>query len=562
MLLFCSLCIFAAGPKRKGTGRKVKGDNRVYLLHADRLHYDVYQNRDATILNGNVRFRHQGAILTCDSAYYYEAQNSFRAFGHVNMKQGDTLTLKSDYAYYDGNDQMAEARHNVQLLHRKTKLYTDSLNFDRLYNIGYFFEGGKLIDQTMNLTSDWGEYNTETRTAVFNYDVKLRDKDMYITTDTLHYDTQTRTAHVVGPSHITQGESTIYSESGYYNSNKGNSELFGRSVVDQDGKRIVGDTLYYNSKTKVSEGFGNVIYTDTINKNEFHSDYGYYDELNGYGLAYKNAVAIDFSQKDTLYAHADTFRIHSDYVGTDSVVRHTHGYPHVRAYRIDLQAVCDSMYFNSADSCLYLYENPVLWSDNQQLFGEEIRVYMNDSTIDWTHVIGQAFSVQKIDDNEHYNQVKSKEMKAYFVDGDLQRTNAITNVRTIFYPEDEADSSLIGLNYVESEEMRMTLANKKLLRIWMPASEGTLYPMSQIPPEKKAGLEGFAWLDYMRPKHKDDIFEWIPKKPEHLLVIEKPHEKPKSKFSANKPSAPKATPPAAEEKPTTIEQPATETNNE
>ena len=79
------------------------------------------------------------------------------------MRQGDTLSLTSDYAFYDGDNQMAEARHNVLLRHRGTKLYTDSLNYDRLYNIGYFFEGGKMVDRNNVLVSDWGEYDTETR---------------------------------------------------------------------------------------------------------------------------------------------------------------------------------------------------------------------------------------------------------------------------------------------------------------------------------------------------------------------------------------------------------------
>lgn len=530
VFLLCTLCIFAAKPQRKGTGRKVKGDNRVYLLNADRLHYDMWKNRDAQILNGNVRFRHQGATLNCDSAYFFEQTNSFEAFGHVKMVQGDTLTLVSEYAYYDGNDQMAMARHNVVLTHRKSKLYTDSLNFDRLYNVGYFFDGGKLVDKKNTLTSDWGEYNTETREAIFNYDVKLKNDDYYITSDTLHYDTRTETAHLVGPSNIISGESHIYSETGYYNTNTDFSQLYDRSVVTREGKRIVGDTLYYDSKSKVSEGFGNVIYTDSINKSQFVSDYGYYDELKGEGVAYGNAKAVDFSQKDTLYVHADTFRIHTFNIETDSVYRRVHGYKHVRAYRIDLQAACDSMMFCSLDSCLRLYQDPVVWNDNQQLLGEEIRVYMNDSTIDWAHVIGQALSVQLHRDGEHYNQISSKEMRAFFENGDMRNSEAETNVCIIFYPEDESDSTLIGLNYTETDKMRMTMHNKKLERIWMPAAEGTLYPMNQIP-SNRLYLPSFVWLDYMRPQDKDDIFVWIPKKDEHKLKAETPKERPQSKFS-------------------------------
>ena len=173
ILIIAVLCLFGLGmvqsrqaPKKK---RRAKTDERVYLVHADRLRFDQYSaNPTAQILNGNVAFRHKGAKLYCDSAYFYQASNSFRAFGHVRMYQGDTLSLFSDYAYYDGNDQMAEARRNVVLTHRKTKLYTDSLNYDRLYGIGYFFEGGKMVDKQNTLVSDWGEYDTETRMAVFN----------------------------------------------------------------------------------------------------------------------------------------------------------------------------------------------------------------------------------------------------------------------------------------------------------------------------------------------------------------------------------------------------------
>ena len=91
--------ILSAGAQKKGPVRKrparraVVQDKRVYLVHADVLHFDQYKNPDATILNGKVHFTHVGARLYCDSAYFYEASNSFEAFGHVKMYQGDTLSL-------------------------------------------------------------------------------------------------------------------------------------------------------------------------------------------------------------------------------------------------------------------------------------------------------------------------------------------------------------------------------------------------------------------------------------------------------------------------------------
>lgn len=517
VIFLTAFCIFgltfAIVPQKKKRTRKVQKteDNRVYLIHSDMLSYDQYKNPDAQILNGHVQFKHNGAKLFCDSAHFYEASNSFEAFGNVKMYQGDTLTLFSDYAYYDGNEQMAEARFNVVLTHRKSKLYTDSLNFDRLYNIGYFFEGGKLVDNGSVLTSDWGEYDTKTRMAVFNYDVRLRNKKFYLTSDTLYYDTGKSLAHVIGPSNITSGNSHIYTENGYYNTKTDYSELFGRSVMKDKGKSVIGDSVYYDSKKGTSEAFGNVIYTDSINKNKLTGDYCWYDENTGYAMATKRAVAIDFSQKDSLYMHADTFKIYTFNINTDSVYRKIHAYNHVRAYRIDVQAVCDSLVYNSKNSCMTMYRDPIVWNGNQQLLGEEIKVFMKDSTVNRAHVIGQALSVEQMPDTIHYNQISSKEMLAYFNNGELNEVESIDNVQIIYYPIDDSDSTIIGLNYTETTKMRMFLENRKMKKIWMPKATGTLYPLPQVPPGKFF-LQNYAWFDYIRPLDKDDIFNWRPKK--------------------------------------------------
>ena len=498
----------------------------MYLVHADVLHYDQYVNPDAQILNGKVHFTHNGAKLLCDSAHFYEASNSFEAFGNVKMYQGDTLSLFSDYAYYDGNDEMAIARHNVILKHRKSTLYTDSLNYDRLYNVGYFFEGGKLVDNTSTLTSDWGEYHTDSHQALFNYDVQLKNNKFFLTSDTLFYNTDSHLAHVTGPSNITSKTSRIYTEDGYYNTETEKSELFGRSVMKDEGKTMVGDSVYYDSKTGISEAFNNVIYTDSINKNMLTGDYCYYDDEKGYAMATKKAVAIDFSQKDTLYMHADTFKIFTFNINTDSVYRKIHAYNKVRAYRVDAQAVCDSLVYNSKDSCMTMYKDPILWNQNQQLLGEEIYIFMKDSTINKVHVLGQALSVEQLNDSIHFNQCSSKEMFAYFENGEISQGHAKDNVLIVYYPIDDSDSTIIGLNYTETTEMRMFLENRKMKRIWMPKAEGVLYPLTQVPPDKYF-LPTYAWFDYVRPLNKEDIFNWRGKKEGTELKEEKKRKAPK-----------------------------------
>ena len=135
-------------------------------------------------------------------------------------------------------------------------------------------------------------------------------------------------------------------------------------------------------------------------------------------------------------------------------------YHKVRMYRTDVQGVCDSLVYNSKDSCMTMYTDPILWNEGQQLLGEQIKIYMNDSTIDWAHIINQALTVE-MKDSIHYNQVSGKEMKAYFINGDMRHIEVIGNVLTAFYPE-EKDSTMTGFNCLEGSVLHLYMKDKKM----------------------------------------------------------------------------------------------------
>ena len=527
ILILClfGFCLVQAmlAPKKKSN--RPKGD-RVYLLHADELRYDMYgSNPDAQIVKGKVSFSHQGAHLTCDSAYFYQNSNSVKAFGHVHFKQGDTLSLTCNRAEYDGMMQMMHARNNVVLHHRRQVLRTDSLDYDRLYEMANFFEGGTLIDGKDKLVADWGEYHTKTRVAKFVYNVKLRSGKDVVTTDTLYYDVPKSKAHMVGPSKIISGGSVVHTKNGFYNTKNDQAQLFDRSTLEDKDKTITGDSLYY-VKNGESYGYGNVVYVDKKNKNSLHCNYLRYNEKTGYGFATRNPVAIDYSQKDTLWMHSDSMKIYTFHINTDSVYRKVHAFHKVRVYRTDVQAVGDSLVFNSKDSCMTMYKDPIVWNANRQLLGEVIKAYMNDSTIRMAHVIGQALSIDEMPDSVHFNQVTSKEMKAYFENGQARMGESIGNVQTIYYLTNDKDSSIVGLNYMETDTMRMYLSlERQLQKIWANKSVGTFYPITQVPPSK-VKLPNFAWFDDIRPKDKNDIFVWRGKKQDQQLKVIKRHTAP------------------------------------
>ena len=503
VLCLFGFCLVAQVQPRRNVAQPTK--SKVYLLHSDVLKKNK-DNPNAQILVGDVSFRHDSIYMYCDSACFYEKTNSLEAFHNVKFVQGDTLFLYGDYLFYDGNTQLAQVRNNVRMENRTTTLTTDSLNYDRIANLGYFFDGGTLMDEQNVLTSDWGEYSPATKMSVFNYEVKLVNPQFTLTSDTLRYNTDTKIASIVGPSDIDSDENHIYSELGFYYTQQGQAELLERSVLTNDGKRMTGDSLFYDRNRGIGEAFRNVEFVDTISKNMLTGDYCFYNQLTGYAFATDKAVATDFSQGDSLFIHADTLQLYTFHVNTDSVYREARAYHKVRFYRTDVQGVCDSLVFSSKDSCLTLYQDPILWNGKQQLLGEKIMIYMNDSTIEWAHIQNQTLSVEQLD-SLNYNQVSGKDMKAYFEGGEMKQVDVDGSVRLVYFPM-EKDSTLLGMNCSETSKLSMFLENRKLKKLAMsPKANGTLYPMTQIPPAKMK-LDNFAWFDYVRPLNKADIFNW------------------------------------------------------
>lgn len=504
VLCLFGICLLSAQDTKKEPEKK---KTRVDLLHADEAQADKVKLPDVQILIGSVKLRHDSMYMYCDSALIFENTNSVEAFDNVRMEQGDTLFIYGDYLYYDGITQLAELRGNVRMINRNTTLTTDSLNYDRLYNLGYYFEGGTLTDEENVLTSIWGEYSPATKLSVFNHDVKLVNPQFVLTSDTLKYSTESKIATILGPSDIVSDKNHIYSERGIYNTTTEQAELLDRSVLTNEGKKLTGDSIFYDRVLGYGEAFDNVQMNDTVNRNMLTGDYCFYNEMTGSALATRRAVAIDYSQGDSLFVHGDTLKLLTYHMNTDSVYREMRIYHKVRAYRTDIQAVCDSLVYNSKDSCMTMYTDPILWHGPQQLLGEEIKVYMNDSTINWAHIINQALTVEQ-KDTVHYNQVAGKEMKAFFTDGDMRQVDVNGNVLVIFYPEEESDSTMIGLNYTEGGFLRMLLKERRMEKTaFLGKANGTLYPMDQIPDDKYK-LPSFVWFDYIRPRNKDDIFEW------------------------------------------------------
>ncbi len=485
----------------KDTTKRSGKQTLIYLERSDLVRFDNDSLPDIQVLIGNVVLRHDDVYLYCDSAHMNQKTNSFKAYGHVKIEQGDSLEIYSKRLNYNGNSRIGHLFHDVKMINGEVTLYTDTLIYNRNKNLGYYTCGGKLVDSLNTLVSKHGYYYSNTKLAEFRYDVVGENSSSTIKSDTLTYDTETKVATILGPTHIYHSDSTIiYSELGWYNSDTDKSQLLKKPFINHgNGKTLQGDTIFYDKNNGVGEAFHNVILKDSLNKIRLHGHYGYYKEDGDIGLITDSAMMVEYSQTDTTYIHGDT--LYSYAQGEEEKM--TLAYHNVRLYHNDFQAVCDSLTFFSGDSILHLMQMPIIWNNNQQITGDTIHLYPKDGSIERMHVIDNAIMIQE-EDTIHYNQVSGKEILAHIKEQELDYVDISGNVESIFYPTDQGD--LIGLNTIKSSYMTIYFKEGQLERFNVfPSPTAVMYPLSQVT-NNMLYLPNFTWQIDICPTSKDDIF--------------------------------------------------------
>lgn len=552
----------------------LQAQTMVYLEHSETLSFDQERIADAQILRGDVIFRHEDALMYCDSAYFYEKENSLDAFGHVRFVQGDTLLGYGDKLFYNGNSKLARLRRHVRLVHGKdnpTILTTDSLNYDRMRDIAYYYTGGTISDTLNTLTSVWGQYTPNNKQAVFSHRVHLENPKFDLATDTLLYNTDTHIADLVSPTTIVyEKETNIYSSRGWYNTETEQSMLLDRSrVVHIDGKSMTGDTIFYNKHLGYGKMIGSMEMKDTVQMVTLYGNYGEMFHDGEYGYVTDSALMVDWSDSaaygymhaDTLYSETVPFQIQRlvprdsvlidsvltavepDTLWQDTTYRAMRAFHNVRIYREDMQAVCDSMSYNGRDSVMTLYTEPVCWSDNHQISADTIYIYMRNGTIDYARGIGSALTIQQETDT-YFDQMAGKEMIAYIRDGELRQVDVNGNALTVFFPKED-DGSFLGVNTTQSSFVKVYIENQKIHHILFTAqTTGTLYPLEQVP-DGKDRLNGFFWAEQERPQQPADVFlrplrtprltsgavSAVAAEPETASATDIPQEKPATRSS-------------------------------
>lgn len=535
LLYFFISIVLAAIATPTSAQTKVEIKNAEYLDYHQALYGKVKR------LIGSVEIKHEDVTMFCDSAYLYEEDNNFTAFNNVKIYQGDSVSMFGDTLFYEGNTRQGLLKgKTVTLQDGQMTLTTDAIRYDAVNGVGYYTTGGTIVNKENNLVSKIGTYYTKGNLFEFKKEVVLKNPEYTMYCDTLQYNTQSRIAYFFGPTDIysTKDSNHVYCENGWYNTKINYSQFSKNSYIETKDKKLSADSMVYTGKTGIDRAYRNILLVDTTNKIEIRGQLGEYNRNSNIAWVTKAPNAAMQVEDDTLFITADTLRTWFD---TTRQNRTLYTYHNTKFYKRDLQGVCDSLHYSFNDSVINLEVDPIVWSDNNQITADSIRVYMKDGEIDHISMKLNTFIVSEKDSGDKYNQIKGRNSIASFKDKRLHKVDVNKDVETIYYIEEDT-GKYIGMQRMVSGDLSIVLENNQVKQVkYYLEPTGNLHPMDKIPAGEEK-LDGFEWKIARRPMSRKDVTPvYDPTAKAHLPIKEAPSKTDKKKKKAE-PAPSKAKP--------------------
>lgn len=513
--------------------KRVPGDSTriIHLLHADILFGVQPKGTDSSQLQkliGHVQLQQGNTLFTCDSALQNITLNTMDAYGDIRIAQGDSIRVKADFLHYDGNTKMASLKRHVSLTDGLMVLSTDTLDYDLNLHVGHYDEGGRLVNKTTVLTSLNGYYYADTKDVYFGQHVLLKDPDYTLKTDSLQYNSQTRIARFVSPTTVKTGKSIILTSCGYYDTEHEFAHLCNRSSILDSAQTISADTLNFDKNSGIGIAVGNVVWTDTIQKISVLANYAQSNQKTGSIMATRKPLMILQRKSDTLFIAADTLfsgRLTKGQssVRTDSLhttrasskepvtqqpkdsLRYIMAYHQVRMYSDSLQGVSDSLYYSDLDSSFHFYQNPVMWTGDNQLSSDSMVLNTKNQEASQLIMMQHALIVSKTGP-DLFNQIQGRVITGHFEGNELDWMLVNGNAESMYYAKDDQER-FVGANKTTSASIRLVFQNGKLHRvIFLKDVSGSFIPPTRVSVEE-AHLSGFMWDVSKRPHSRYELMQ-------------------------------------------------------
>ena len=257
-------------------------------------------------------FLHNDTYLICDTAYWRVDDNIINAKGNVQLMQEGTVLTSETLDYYVDDD-LAQFRGGVvQLLDKENNtLRTRFLDYNTADSIAVFFQGASMKDKDGQIIESIdGTYNSKAKLFTFSGDVNMFTDSVFIKTTVLDYHTDTERAVFSAPTDFWKDDNMLSAEKGWYD--RGSETFFftGKVHATSQNQETWSDSLYYYRNLNNVLLLGNAQMQDSTHRTSALAEYIYYeDSLAQVTMRRKAAVAVvteENEKTDTLYFGADT----------------------------------------------------------------------------------------------------------------------------------------------------------------------------------------------------------------------------------------------------------------
>ena len=501
------------------------------ILNADRQGYKRIDSvTEMQFLVGKVALKQENTLLYCDSAVYNKKLRIIEAFGNVHINDNDSVHTYSQYLLYHVDTKIANLKKKVKLTDGKSSLFSEELQYDINQKIGEYHNGGRVENGSSKLTSKEAVYYADMKDVYFKREVVLKDPKYTLTSDSLLYNTDTEIATFIAETYIEDStKRKIRTREGYYDLKNKKAIFTSRTTIEDGAVKIVANNIETVDSTGYSKLTGNAVYIDTAQGVSVIANQIIANRKDGTFEATQHPLMILIQEKDSIHITADTLfsgrlsKMHASkdslslrdtIKGTmvvnaeapvnDSADRFFQAYRHVRIFSDSLQAVCDSLFYSGKDSIFQLFQQPILWSNNNQVTGDTIYLFTRNKKAERMYVFENGLLINKSRENM-FNQIRGNRLNGYFNDGVIDYLRAKGNAESIYYIEDEK-KLLIGVNKATGDIIDMRFVEKELTRVvFINDVKGVMYPVTQFPEGEKL-LRNFQWHEEKRPKTKYELY--------------------------------------------------------
>ena len=469
---------------------------------ADELKFRRIDKEPVRKLIGNVIFRQGDTEIKCDSANFYNRKNILEAYGNILITNSDSSTINAQLLVYDGETKSAKLRKNVIYIKGDEQIKTNNLDYFIDEKRGFFFNEGELKDESNTLISKNGIFYGNKDLSIFYIDVKLQGKDYKLSADSMSYNSKTKEAITYGYTEILSDDS-LYIESlgGSFIQDSNNSKL-NSSKIESDEYILEADFINFDEINSIYLAQNKVKLK--IKETDYYvlGDEGIYDRENNITKIYGNTLLRKNIEQDTFYLTSDTILAFD----SKNDMSKLYAYNNVKFYKNNFIGKTDSVVFLVKDSLLEMYNEPIIWNNNNQISSDTIKFKLIDDKVDEMNLTRNSFIISQ-DTLGNFNQIKGRNMKADFYENNFLKSIEVSgNGETIYFGINDETSSIIGLNYIICSDLKLNFNENEIENIiFYRNPKAKMIPPHEIK-ETDLYLKSFNWRKEESPNIQDVVF--------------------------------------------------------